>query len=135
MCQAFYLPWAYVMLALLMGQSPVIHLMGIAAGHLYVFLDKIVPIQYNRTVVWTPAFLCAASSLSFRLICASPHNPCQTRWWWFLCSLSPSAGALALGRHSLYGTPPPGVRPQDAARQTWNGGYNWGGGGNTLGSG
>jgi len=89
--KAFYLPWAYVALAILMGQSPVVHLMGIAAGHLYVFLDKIVPVQYNRTIVWTPAFL-----------------------------------------HNAYGTPPPGVRPQDAARQTWNGGYNWGGG-NALG--
>ena len=55
--QAFYLPWAYVGLSLLMGQSPVPHLMGIAAGHLYVFLDKIVPVQYNRTVLWTPDFL------------------------------------------------------------------------------
>ena len=55
--QGFYLPWAYVGLSLLMGQSPVPHLMGIAAGHLYVFLDKIVPVQYNRTVLWTPDFL------------------------------------------------------------------------------
>ena len=56
--KAFYLPWAYVGLAMLMGQSPVAHLMGIAAGHFYVFLDKIVPVQYNRTVIWTPNFLC-----------------------------------------------------------------------------
>jgi hypothetical protein len=55
--KAFYLPWAYVGLAMLMGQSPVAHLMGIAAGHFYVFLDKIVPVQYNRTVLWTPTFL------------------------------------------------------------------------------
>ena len=59
--KAFYLPWAYVGLAMLMGQSPVAHLMGIAAGHFYVFLDKIVPAQYNRTVVWTPNFLCVLS--------------------------------------------------------------------------
>jgi hypothetical protein len=62
--KAFYLPWAYVGLAMLMGQSPVPHLMGIAAGHFYVFLDKIVPVQYNRTVLWTPNFLCAIPSAS-----------------------------------------------------------------------
>ena len=63
--KAFYLPWAYVGLAMLMGQSPVAHLMGIAAGHFYVFLDKIVPVQYNRTVIWTPNFLCDSCALSF----------------------------------------------------------------------
>jgi hypothetical protein len=68
--QAFYLPWAYVGLAILMGQSPIIHLMGIASGHLYVFLDKIVPIQYNRTIVWTPTFLYVfLQLLSLLMIC------------------------------------------------------------------
>ena len=65
--KAFYLPWAYVGLAMLMGQSPVPHLMGIAAGHFYVFLDKIVPAQYNRTLLWTPAFLCDSSFVQLQL--------------------------------------------------------------------
>lgn len=55
--KAFYLPWAYVALAILMGQSPMTQLSGIAAGHVYVFLSKIFPAYYNKTVIWTPDFL------------------------------------------------------------------------------
>lgn len=55
--KAFYLPWAYVCLAILMGQSPVSHLCGIFAGHVYVFFKKIFPVQYNRELIWTPDFL------------------------------------------------------------------------------
>jgi hypothetical protein len=71
--KAFYLPWAYVGLAMLMGQSPVPHLMGIAAGHFYVFVDKIVPAQYNRTLLWTPNFLCDPSFAYLQ------HSGCATR--------------------------------------------------------
>ena len=83
--QAFYLPWAYVALAILMGQSPVVHLMGIAAGHLYVFLDKIVPVQYNRTIVWTPAFLCDTCPPS----CLPSTPPCLTALTHTNCMGSP----------------------------------------------
>ena len=55
--QAFYLPWAYVGLAVLMGQSPLEHLMGIAAGHVYIFFYQIFPVQYSKTIIWTPTFL------------------------------------------------------------------------------
>jgi hypothetical protein len=35
-----------------------------------VFLDKIVPIQYNRTIVWTPTFLYVfLQLLSLLMIC------------------------------------------------------------------
>ena len=76
--KAFYLPWAYVGLAMLMGQSPVAHLMGIAAGHFYVFLDKIVPVQYNRTVLWTPNFLCVRNVTRYSNTYTHTHTHTHT---------------------------------------------------------
>lgn len=113
--KAFYLPWAYVGLAMLMGQSPVAHLMGIAAGHFYVFLDKIVPVQYNRTILWTPDFLCATQP-SVTQTARNNRQPAKQ-----LEPVPHSLSPVCSGRHSLYGTPAPGAAQN--SRQTWSGGY------------
>lgn len=55
--KAFYLPWAYCALALLMGQTPINQLVGIAAGHVYFYLSSIFPDVYGYRVINTPQIL------------------------------------------------------------------------------
>mmetsp|Transcript_4188 Transcript_4188/g.13499 ORF Transcript_4188/g.13499 Transcript_4188/m.13499 type:complete len:252 (-) Transcript_4188:56-811(-) len=55
--QGIYLPWILLVFSILLGQSVVNDLVGIAAGHLYYFLVEIVPTQYNKHVLFTPQWL------------------------------------------------------------------------------
>eukprot|EP01050_Picozoa_sp_SAG11_P035735 SAG11_NODE_13247_length_663_cov_1.039007_2_plen_183_part_00 len=50
--------------------------MGIACGHVYVFLAKIFPAMYGRTVIWTPNFLCVDASDPIYIL-FSAQAPCQ----------------------------------------------------------
>ncbi|KNC55609.1 derlin-1 [Thecamonas trahens ATCC 50062] len=52
-----YLPWALCALTVLLGGSPIVQLLGIAAGHLYYFLHDLYPlspggVQYLNTPQW-----------------------------------------------------------------------------------
>ena len=38
-----YLPWALLMFSLLLGSSPVVDLLGMAAGHTYYFFEDVYP--------------------------------------------------------------------------------------------
>uniref|UniRef100_A0A914CN16 Derlin n=2 Tax=Acrobeloides nanus TaxID=290746 RepID=A0A914CN16_9BILA len=53
-----YLPWVLLLFSLLLGNSAMVDFCGIAAGHLYYFLDSVYPNQpYGFRVLKTPAFL------------------------------------------------------------------------------
>mmetsp|Transcript_38064 Transcript_38064/g.72966 ORF Transcript_38064/g.72966 Transcript_38064/m.72966 type:complete len:244 (-) Transcript_38064:345-1076(-) len=55
--KAFWLPWALMMLTVLMGGSPMADLMGILVGHLYYFLTVLHPRAGGGDYVKTPQFL------------------------------------------------------------------------------
>ncbi|KAF5834210.1 Der1-like family-domain-containing protein, partial [Dunaliella salina] len=55
--QSFYLPWAFTGISMLMGQSIIPDLTGIAVGHAYYFLADVYPLQAGRHLIPTPAIL------------------------------------------------------------------------------
>lgn len=110
--QAIYLPWLYVALRLLMGNSIVGPLVGIAAGHLYYFLVDILPNSHGMELIKTPEF------------CVN-----------IIEQLTGFSQPSLAGRGS---TGPPAARnengPQGGNRGVFpRGGYNWGAG-RTLGT-
>lgn len=55
--QAPYLPWVLLGFSLLLGNSVIVDLMGIAVGHIYYFLEDIFPQQPGGfRILRTPAF-------------------------------------------------------------------------------
>eukprot|EP00033_Pygsuia_biforma_P002373 GCRY01002626.1.p1 GENE.GCRY01002626.1~~GCRY01002626.1.p1 ORF type:complete len:263 (+),score=10.72 GCRY01002626.1:95-883(+) len=54
--QAMYFPFVLLVFNLLMGNSIAIDIAGIVAGHLYYFLDEVLPLTQNIRLVRTPAF-------------------------------------------------------------------------------
>lgn len=55
--QAFYLPWAMLVLDVLFGSEIVPDLIGIIAGHLYYFLAVLHPLATGRNILKTPQWL------------------------------------------------------------------------------
>lgn len=56
--QAPYLPWVLLAFSLLLGNSVLVDLMGIAVGHVYYFLEDVFPRQPGGfRVLLTPAFI------------------------------------------------------------------------------
>jgi Derlin-2/3 len=59
--KAVYLPWSMLVIGMLMGNSPVFDLMGIAAGHVYYFLQDVLPNSEGawggKRLLYTPGFL------------------------------------------------------------------------------
>ncbi|KAG5178818.1 Der1-like family-domain-containing protein [Tribonema minus] len=55
--QSVYVPWVMVAFNLLTGASAFNPLLGIGVGHLYYFLVDVVPDQFGKDVLTTPAFL------------------------------------------------------------------------------
>lgn len=56
--QAPYLPWVLLGFSLLLGNSVVVDLMGIAVGHLYYFMEDVFPNQNGGfKILRTPSFL------------------------------------------------------------------------------
>jgi len=59
--KAVYLPWSMLGIGMLMGNSPVFDLMGIAAGHVYYFLQDVLPNSEGawggKRLLYTPGFL------------------------------------------------------------------------------
>lgn len=52
-----YLPFVYCAFNLIIGKSPVVNILGIAAGHVYYFLLKIAPVTYGWDIIRTPRIL------------------------------------------------------------------------------
>ena len=55
--QAFYLPWAFLLMGVLMGGSPVNDLIGILVGHLYFFFAVLHPRAGGRNWLQTPGWV------------------------------------------------------------------------------
>ena len=56
--QAPYLPWVVLAFSLLLGNSVLVDLMGIAVGHIYYFLEDVFPRQPGGfRVLQTPGFM------------------------------------------------------------------------------
>jgi len=55
--KGLYLPWVYCAFSVIIGNSPVMNLLGIAAGHVYYFLLQILPVSHGVDIVKTPQFL------------------------------------------------------------------------------
>ena len=53
----WHTPFLFLVFGMLLGGNPILDLLGIALGHAYYFLTDIVPRNYARTLIWTPAFM------------------------------------------------------------------------------
>eukprot|EP00300_Choanocystis_sp_HF-7_P000343 c10283_g1_i1.p1 GENE.c10283_g1_i1~~c10283_g1_i1.p1 ORF type:complete len:248 (-),score=50.21 c10283_g1_i1:73-780(-) len=54
--KAPYLPWAFVVLTVIMGGDPILELVGIFSGHVYWFLTDVLPKTHKISLLKTPAF-------------------------------------------------------------------------------
>jgi|UniRef100_A0A7S1SZ48 Derlin-2/3 len=52
-----YLPWVLLAFSVVLGSSPVVDLLGMAAGHAYYFLEDVYPRMSNRRLLKTPGIL------------------------------------------------------------------------------
>ncbi len=70
-----YLPWAMLLLSVLLGNSPLFDLIGIGVGHLYYFLVDVLPRSPSRTeLLRTPQLLCDAPPPPIPRACRAPHT-------------------------------------------------------------
>lgn len=113
--KAIHLPFAYLVLSVLMGNpySDLLH--GIAMGHLFYFLVDVVPIVYQKDVLHTPQFLID------RLGVGAYVPPQQ----------APGARGGAAQGNNVWTAPGRANAPSDPARPTR--GHDWGNGGQRLG--
>lgn len=112
--KAIHLPFAYVVLSVLMGglYSDLLH--GIAVGHLFYFLVDVVPIVYGKDYLHTPQFLIDQLGVGA-----------------YVPPAAAGGRAGGVGNNTWQG---PGRvnAPSDPAQQSR--GHNWGSGGQRLGS-
>mmetsp|Transcript_11759 Transcript_11759/g.20937 ORF Transcript_11759/g.20937 Transcript_11759/m.20937 type:complete len:244 (+) Transcript_11759:251-982(+) len=52
-----YLPWVLLVFSLMLGSSPLVDLLGMAAGHAYYFLEDVYPRMTGRRPLKTPGIL------------------------------------------------------------------------------
>jgi len=55
--QAWHFPFVLLLFAIVIGNSPVLDILGIVVGHLYYFLSDVVPRVYNYQILKTPEFM------------------------------------------------------------------------------
>lgn len=70
-----YLPWVLLAFSLVLGNSPVVDLMGMAAGHVYYFLEDVYPRMTNRRPLKTPSFIRALFPNGDHVITVAPAPP------------------------------------------------------------
>lgn len=113
--KAIHLPFAYVVLSVLMGSLYADLLHGIAVGHLFYFLVDVVPIVYGKDLLHTPQFLIDQVGIGAYVAPAT------------------TAGGRAGGVGNNTWAPPGRTNaPSDPARPAR--GHQWGSGGQRLGS-
>jgi len=113
--KALYLPWVYMLIRIVMGGAITEPLIGVGVGHLYYFVIEILPVTpgYNLgPVIYTPKFCTQLVGWCNNAVPAGPPPPSRQQ---------AGAAAGAAGNRQPF--------PQMGA-----GGYNWGGGGRTLGT-
>mmetsp|Transcript_12050 Transcript_12050/g.24621 ORF Transcript_12050/g.24621 Transcript_12050/m.24621 type:complete len:272 (+) Transcript_12050:40-855(+) len=106
--KAAVFPFALMGLHLATGNDVWSDVYGLAVGHCYYFLQEVYPTMYGKDIIHTPNFVI---SLCHRLKIGGGY-------------VNPNANSTA----------PRGVPPPGRVRPPTGGGYNWGGGGRTLGS-
>lgn len=52
-----YLPWVLLFFSMLLGASPVMDLLGVAAGHIYYFLEFVYPRMRGIRLLQTPRMI------------------------------------------------------------------------------
>ncbi|KAG0569141.1 hypothetical protein M758_6G063700 [Ceratodon purpureus] len=52
-----YLPWVLLGFSVMVGSSPWVDLLGMAAGHAYYFLEDVYPLMTGRRILKTPALI------------------------------------------------------------------------------
>lgn len=113
--KAIHLPFAYLVLSVLMGDAywDIIH--GIAIGHLFYFLVDVVPIVYGKDMIHTPQFLIDQLGVGAYIAPAAPSG----------------GGSSGTGNNTWQG-PGRNNPPADPARPAR--GHHWGSGGQRLGA-
>lgn len=115
--KAQMLPFAYLALSVLMGNPywDIVH--GIGLGHLYYFVVDVVPLMYEKDILHTPQFLIDYFGIG-QYVPPVATNP----------------GRQGFGNNSF--NAPGRVNPPSdpGSSRSGSSGYNWGGGGRTLGS-
>lgn len=118
-----YLPFAYLALNVLMGNPVGSILHGIGIGHAYYFLVDVVPAAYGKDILHTPNFLIDHFGIGEYVPPAPTAPPGGRPMQGFGNNTWPAPG----------NTRSPST-PQATTRPTRQTGYNWGGGGRTLGN-
>mmetsp|Transcript_41176 Transcript_41176/g.60432 ORF Transcript_41176/g.60432 Transcript_41176/m.60432 type:complete len:286 (-) Transcript_41176:36-893(-) len=115
--KALHLPFAYLGLSVLMG-NPYLDLMhGMVIGHVYYFLVDVVPVLYGKDLLHTPQFLIDYFGVGVYVPPAAVP------------------GRVAQGQGGNTWSPPGRVNaPNDPGAAAPRRGYDWGSGGQTLGS-
>ena len=108
--QAQYLPFAFILLNLVMGYSYFDLVHGLVVGHIYYFLVDVAPAIYGKDLLHTPQFLIDHFGVGAYVSPGPPGNAQGNNVWAQPGRVNP---------------------PRNPAAQA--GGYNWGGGGHTLG--
>jgi Derlin-2/3 len=114
--QAIYLPFAYLLLTVFMGNPYMDMLHGLALGHIYYFLVDVIPVVYGKDFVQTPRFLIDYFGVGeYQPDVAPPARPAAG-----FGGRPPAAGGAAAGG--------------GGGATGRGGGHNWGGGGQRLGT-
>jgi Derlin-2/3 len=104
--QAIYLPFAYLILTVFMGNPYLPMLHGMAIGHIYYFLVDVIPTVYGKDFVQTPRFL-------IDFFGVGQYQP----------EVAPVRGGMGATNQN-----------EANARGGGGGGHTWGGGGQRLGT-
>mmetsp|Transcript_3684 Transcript_3684/g.10393 ORF Transcript_3684/g.10393 Transcript_3684/m.10393 type:complete len:244 (-) Transcript_3684:452-1183(-) len=70
-----YLPWVLLGFSLVLGNRPVVDLLGIGAGHLYYFLEDVYPRMTGRRPLKTPGFVRALFPSDEPIVAPAMHPP------------------------------------------------------------
>eukprot|EP00126_Sphaerothecum_destruens_P000065 Sdes_comp10084_c0_seq1m1681 len=70
-----FLPWVLLSFALLMGNAPVVDVIGIIVGHIYYFFEDVYPELTGRRFLEAPRFLQWFFGREIRVVDSSWHDP------------------------------------------------------------
>jgi len=116
--KGIYLPFAYLMLTVFMGNPYIDMLHGLVIGHIYYFLVDVIPVVYGKDIVQTPQFLIDYFGVG-------QYEPAPAN------NNAGFGGGAAGGGRPLGGAAAAAGGGGGAFR---GGGHNWGGGGQRLGT-
>lgn len=114
--KAIHLPFAYVILSVLMGGMYADLLHGIACGHLFYFLVDVFPLVYGKDMLHTPQFLIDQLGIGAYVAPAAPAG----------------GGRVGGVGNNTWAAPGRANQPSEPAQPAR--GHNWGSGGQRLGS-